>query len=135
MRGGENDVVGMTMAPMASVLVDDAAINNVAAYIDSLPDVSSPITVTGDVANGRALYEPVCGICHSEEGTGIWAVNAPALAGMSDSYLARQLQNFKSGVRGAHKDDEYGFQMTSMVTALKDDEAINDVVSYINTLR
>ena len=134
-RGGENDVVGMTMAPMASVLVDDAAINNVAAYIDSLPDVSSPITVTGDVANGRALYEPVCGICHSEEGTGIWAVNAPALAGMSDSYLARQLQNFKSGVRGAHKDDEYGFQMTSMVTALKDDEAINDVVSYINTLR
>ena len=134
-RGAGNDVIGMTMAPMAAVLVDDAAINNVAAYIDTLPDVSSPITVTGDVVNGRALYEPTCGICHSEEGAGIWAVNAPALAGMSDSYLVRQLQNFKSGVRGAHEDDEYGFQMTSMVTALRDDEAINDVVSYINTLR
>jgi cytochrome c oxidase subunit 2 len=107
----------------------------VAAYIESLPDISSPITVTGDVEKGRAIYEPVCGICHSIEGSGIWAVNAPALAGMSDTYLVRQLQNFKSGVRGAHRDDEFGFQMTSMVTALKDDQAIEDVVSYINTLR
>ena len=134
-RGGEGDAIGMTMSPMAAVLVDDAAINNVAAYIESLPDISSPITVTGDVEKGRAIYEPVCGICHSIEGSGIWAVNAPALAGMSDTYLVRQLQNFKSGVRGAHRDDEFGFQMTSMVTALKDDQAIEDVVSYINTLR
>ncbi len=134
-RGAGNDVVGLTMAPMAAVLADDAAINNVAAYIETLPEGSAPLTVTGDVENGRALYEPTCGICHSADGEGIWAVNAPALAGMSDWYLVRQLQNFKSGVRGAHQDDEYGFQMTSMVTALKDDEAINDVVSYINTLR
>lgn len=134
-RGTADDPIGMTMTPMANVLVDDAAINNVAAYIDTLPDASPEITVTGDVENGRRLYEPVCGVCHSPNGEGIWAVNAPALAGMSDWYLVRQLQNFKSGLRGAHPNDEYGFQMTSMVSALKDDEAINDVVSYINTLR
>jgi len=134
-RGADTDVIGLTMAPMAAVLADDAAINNVAAYIDTLPETSAPFTITGNVENGRALYEPTCGICHSEDGEGIWAVNAPALAGMNDWYLVRQLQNFKSGVRGAHQNDEYGFQMTSMVTALRDDEAINDVVSYINTLR
>jgi len=134
-RGDENDVIGMTMSPMAAVLADDAAINNVAAYIETLPESSAPLTVTGDVANGRALYEPTCGVCHSEDGEGIWAVNAPALAGMSDWYLVRQLQNFKSGVRGAHREDQFGFQMIGMATALKDDEAINDVVSYINTLR
>ncbi len=134
-RGGENDVIGMTMSPMAAVLADDAAINNVAAYIETLPESSAPLTVTGDVANGRALYEPTCGVCHSRDGQGIWAVNAPALAGMSDWYLVRQLQNFKSGVRGAHPEDQFGYQMVGMVSALKDDQAINDVVSYINTLR
>jgi cytochrome c553 len=54
---------------------------------------------------------------------------------MSDWYLVRQLQYFKTGPRGTHPGDEYGFQMTSMVTALKDDQAINDVVAYINTLK
>jgi cytochrome c oxidase subunit 2 len=134
-RGAENDVIGMTMTPMAAVLADDAAINNVAAYIGTLPEGSSPLTVTGDAENGKAIYEPVCGICHSEDGEGIWAVNAPALAGMNDWYLVRQLQNFKSGVRGAHRDDRFGSQMTGMVLALEGDEAINDVVSYINTLK
>ncbi|MFL2840805.1 MAG: c-type cytochrome [Pseudohongiellaceae bacterium] len=134
-RGAENDVVGMAMAPMVAVLANDDAINNVAAYIETLPNILAPTTISGDINNGRALFEPVCGICHSVDGGGIWAVNAPALSGMSDWYLVRQLQNFKSGVRGTHQNDEFGFQMTSMVTALKGDQAINDVVAYINTLR
>ena len=54
---------------------------------------------------------------------------------MTDWCLVRQLQNFKDGVRGTHQDDEYGFQMNQMASALKDDNAINDVVAYINTLR
>jgi cytochrome c oxidase subunit 2 len=99
-----------------------------------MPDTPAQETVTGDVANGRKLFEPTCGVCHSANGQGIWAVNAPKLAGMSDWYLVRQLQNFKTGVRGTHPEDEYGFQMTSMVQALGDDQAINDVVAYINTL-
>ena len=57
------------------------------------------------------------------------------LAGMTDWYMVRQLQNFKSGVRGAHPEDQLGYQMTAMVSALADDDAINDVVAYINTLK
>jgi len=129
------DLYGPQMAPMAAVLATPAMISNVAAYIESMPDTPAAPTVTGDIARGQDLYEPTCGVCHSANGTGIWAVNAPALAGMSDWYLVRQLQYFKSGARGAHRGDEYGFQMTSMVTALADDTAINDVVAYINTLR
>ncbi len=129
------DVFGVQMAPMANTLVNDAAINNVISYIQTLPNNPSQTTVQGNVDIGQALYEPTCGICHSASGSGVWSVNAPALSGMSDWYLVRQLQNFKSGIRGAHPQDEYGFQMTSMVSALKDDEAINDVVAYINTLR
>jgi cytochrome c oxidase subunit II len=135
-RGNKpGDIYGPQMAPMANTLATDAMVRNVAAYIESMPDVVAASTVTGNVARGRALFEPTCGVCHSADGQGIWAVSAPRLAGMSDWYLARQLQYYKAGVRGGHPGDEYGFQMTSMVTALKDDQAINDVVAYINTLR
>lgn len=134
-RGSDpRDVYGAQMRPMASTLATDAMVANVAAYIESLPATPAQDTITGDVANGRKLFEPTCGVCHSANGEGIWAVNAPKLAGMNDWYLARQLQNFKNGIRGTHPDDEYGFQMTSMVQALADDQAINDVVAYINTL-
>lgn len=128
------DIYGAQMRPMASTLATDAMVANVAAYIESLPGTPAQDTITGDVANGRKLFEPTCGVCHSANGEGIWAVNAPKLSGMNDWYLARQLQNFKSGIRGTHPDDEYGFQMTSMVQALADEQAINDVVAYINTL-
>ena len=64
----------------------------------------------------------------------IWALNAPRMAGMDDWYLARQLENFKSGVRGAHPEDFYGEQMGFMARTLIDDQAINDLVAYINTL-
>jgi cytochrome c oxidase subunit 2 len=62
------------------------------------------------------------------------ATNAPRYAGMSDWYLARQLKNFKDGVRGTHLQDYYGMQMGFMGRILKDEAAINDVVAYINTL-
>jgi cytochrome c oxidase subunit 2 len=128
------DEFGPQMAPMANTLATDAIVSNVAAYIASLPDVEVADTITGNVEVGRELYDYTCGVCHSANGEGIWAVNAPKLAGMSDWYLARQLQYFKTGARGAHRDDEFGFQMVSMVQALADEQAINDVVAYINTL-
>lgn len=130
-----DDVYGAQMAPMAATLVNDAVINNVIAYIGTLPDNAAPETVTGDLANGADLYNSTCGTCHGDDGSGIWSLHAPALAGMTDWYLVRQLQNFKSGVRGAHPQDQQGYQMTAMVSALEGDEAINDVVAYINTLR
>ncbi|MES2627205.1 MAG: c-type cytochrome [Pseudomonadota bacterium] len=130
-----DDVFGQQMAPMAATLATDAMVSNMAAYLQTLPNTPAPVTVTGNADNGRAVFESTCGVCHSASGQGLWAVNAPALAGMTDWYLVRQLQNFKKGVRGTHQADEYGFQMNQMVSALKDDQAINDVVAYINTLR
>lgn len=131
----EDDVFGQQMAPMAATLANETIMNNVIAYIETLPDEPAPTTIEGDTARGRELFEPTCGVCHSSEGEGVWSASAPALAGMSDWYLVRQLQNFKTGVRGTHPQDEYGHQMTSMVQALGDEQAIRDVVAYINTLR
>ena len=36
------------------------------------------------------------------------------MAGMTDWYLVRQLQNFKNDVRGSHVSDFYGMQMGFM---------------------
>lgn len=129
-----DDVYGAQMAPMAATVVNDQILNNITAYIDTLPDEAAAETVTGDLANGADLYQGKCSVCHGDQGEGVWSTHAPRLAGMTDWYLVRQLQNFKSGVRGAHPEDQLGYQMTHMVSALADDDAINDVVAYINTL-
>jgi len=127
------DVYGKQMAPMAMTLVSDEAIADVSAYIASLPANAAAATVEGNAATGKALYG-VCAACHGMNGEGQQALNAPAIAGMSDWYLARQIQNFKNGVRGSHKDDMYGKQMAPMASILANDQAINDVMAYLNSL-
>ncbi|MDH3901572.1 MAG: c-type cytochrome, partial [Gammaproteobacteria bacterium] len=112
---------------------DAAAINSVIAYIQTLPDEPAPTTIEGDVARGKSLYT-TCAACHGRDGMGIWSVSAPRQAGMSDWYLANQLRNFKAGIRGAHPQDGFGEQMASMSMMLLNDDGINDVVAYINTL-
>ena len=128
-----DDVFGRQMAPMAATLVNDAAIDNVIAHIQTLPDKPAASTITGDVGNGEKLYR-VCSYCHGADGQGIKAMNAPRAAGMSDWYLARQLENFREGIRGSHLSDYYGFQMGLMANVARDEQAINDLVAYINTL-
>jgi cytochrome c oxidase subunit 2 len=128
-----DDVFGRQMAPMAATLVNDAAIDNVVAHIQTLPDNPAPSTVAGDVGNGEKLYR-VCSYCHGADGQGVQAMNAPRAAGMSDWYLARQLENFREGIRGSHSSDFYGFQMGLMAGVARDEKAINDLVAYINTL-
>jgi cytochrome c oxidase subunit II len=131
----DKDVFGKMMAPMTATLGDDAAIDNVSAYIRTLPDNPSPATVKGNANNGQRLYVTTCGNCHGPGGRGVQAMNAPGLDGMSDWYLVTQLKNFKQGVRGAHPQDMYGPQMALMSEILPDDRAINDLVAYINALK
>ena len=129
----EGDIFGATMVPMMAVVPDETAIANVVAYIETLPSEPSPVTVAGDAARGEKLYR-TCAACHGADGQGIWALNAPSLAGMTDWYLVTQLKNYQAGIRGTHPGDAYGQQMAMMADILPDDEAINDLVAYLNNL-
>jgi cytochrome c oxidase subunit 2 len=129
----DDDIFGRQMAPMAATLVDDAAINDVIAHIQTFPDNPSPATIDGDLSNGARLYG-VCAYCHGGDAQGIQAINAPRMAGMTDWYLANQLRNFRAGVRGQHPQDFYGKQMGFMGRTVHDDKSINDLVAYINSL-
>jgi cytochrome c oxidase subunit 2 len=130
----KDDLFGKQMAPMAATLADDTAVKNISAYIQSLPDTISKQTIEGNPERGYSHFV-TCGTCHGKDGKGKFGVNAPSLVGQHDWYLKRQLENFKKGVRGQHKDDLYGVQMLLMSRALQNEQAINDVVAYINTLK
>ncbi len=135
LRGGDSsDSFGAQMAPMAATLLDDVAIDNVVAYVGSLPATDAPATITGDVARGEEIFI-TCRSCHGPLAQGIWSMNAPRLGGTNDWYLARQLENYKKGIRGAHPADLYGKQMTLITGVLRDDQSIKDLVAYINTLQ
>ena len=96
LRGSSpEDTYGRQMAPMAATLVNDAAVENVIAYIQTFPDERAPHTVEGNAANGKGSYR-LCAYCHGDDGMGIQAVNAPRLAGMSDWYIERQLHLFRA---------------------------------------
>ena len=118
---------------MASVLADDQAVRNVTAYIETLDTPDASDTIEGDAAHGASLYVS-CGACHGAQAQGNYALQAPRLAGQDDWYLKRQLQNFRDGVRGAHTEDSYGHQMVLMARSLKNEDSINDLLAYLNTL-
>jgi len=134
-RGGPGDTNGAMMVGMANTLVDDDAVRNMSAYIATLPDTPSTPTITGDVANGASIYDRNCAACHLDNGNGTWYTDAPKLAGMSDWYFVTQISNFRAGIRGLHREDDYGEQMVSMATAMSGLEEIEDVAAYINTMR
>jgi cytochrome c oxidase subunit 2 len=122
------------MRPMAMSLADAAAIDNIVAYIESLPDKPAPVTVQGNAETGKQLYN-VCVACHGQKGEGNQQLNSPRLAGQNDWYMVRQLDAFKKGLRGAKPEDTYGAQMKPMAATLTTDQAVKDVVAYINSLK
>jgi cytochrome c553 len=127
------DIGGMRMRPMTLPLRGEQDIKAVAKYVSSLPAVEHESTVLGgDAEKGKALYT-TCQACHGADGKGNQALNAPSLAN-SDWYLIKQLKNFKGGVRGWKAGDTTGAQMAGMTASLVDEQAMKDVVAYIQTL-
>lgn len=83
-----------------------------------------------DVEAGEKLYTP-CVACHGANAEGVAELKSPALAGQSESYMIRQLWDFKQGNRGAADGDTIGATMRPMAIALADGEAISNVAAYL----
>ena len=89
--------------------------------------------LAADVEAGKKLYA-TCVTCHGPNAEGIATLNSPALAGQSESYMIRQLWDFKKGNRGAADGDTIGAQMRPMAMTLQDGEAIANVAAYLAAL-
>jgi cytochrome c553 len=69
-----------------------------AAAIAAVSFAAQGQTAKPDLAKGAALYGQVCVACHAADGNSNTPVN-PKLAQQHPEYLAKQLQEFKSGKR------------------------------------
>ncbi len=89
---------------------------------------------SGDAESGKEIYDRICVACHGDRAQGNKELNAPKLAGQEPWYLARQLKNFATGIRGADPRDVFGMQMRPMALTLESDQDIADIVAYITSL-
>jgi cytochrome c oxidase subunit 2 len=130
-----DDLGGLRMYPMSLSLRDDADLEAVADYVASLPPAAGEPTLQGgDASRGKILYAP-CTACHGAKAEGKKDLGGPNLEVSADWYMLKQLQHFKSGVRGSDPRDTTGMRMRPMAMILADEQAMKDVISYILTLR
>jgi len=130
------DMEGHRMRPMALSLNLEGDVPSVAQYVASLPAHPVPEMLTGgNPTAGAERYTTVCTVCHGADAMGNEAMGAPTLLNQADWYMVRQLDKFKTGMRGADTSDAQGQQMAAMSSTLEDHQAMLDVIAYIRTLR
>lgn len=128
------DRPGLRMYPMSQSIYDDADVALLASYVASLPSVDPKPTIDGGNPEvGKTLYV-TCAACHGPDGKGNKDLNAPRLVDSSDWYLYSTLQRYKAGIRGGNPKNQNSVMMRGMAMSLADDQAIKDVVAYIETL-
>jgi cytochrome c553 len=93
--------------------------------------VAGPVAAEGgDVARGEQLFA-LCSQCHGEDGSGNRDALAPAIAGLPEWYVVKQLQMFRSGSRGLHPGDTGGLRMYPMSQWLTNDDDVAAVSAYV----
>jgi len=94
---------------------------------------AAPLVWAEDADHGRELFQ-LCAQCHGAGGEGNRTARAPAIAGHDQWYIQRQLEKFRSGVRGTHPDDVGGLRMYPMSLWLRRDEDLMAVAAYTASL-
>ncbi|MCT9826654.1 c-type cytochrome [Pseudomonas veronii] len=83
--------------------------------------------------NVQSDFNARCAACHQVDAGGNEALKAPALAGLSVSYLTRQLEHFRDGLRGYAIEDVQG-QMMAGVAKTLDDQQVEALAHYLSAL-
>ena len=85
------------------------------------------------LARGEQLYS-TCQPCHGDRGLGNESLGAPSIAGLPRWYVERQLEHFKSAMRGAHPHDMEGARMRPMARSLYREGDLASVAEFVATL-
>jgi cytochrome c553 len=128
------DSAGMRMRPMARSLPTDNDVQAVAQYVAALPPQIPPQTMAGNLTSGTQQYQ-LCLACHGPDGRGNQQMGAPPLTISNDWYLLRQLQNLKQKVRGGNAAQDATGAMMQPIASTLSEQAMQDVITYIQTLR
>ncbi len=96
--------------------------------------IAAPMAAAeGDAAAGQVMFG-VCLACHGPTGGGNEAIGSPRIAGQNPWYIKRQIANFKAGIRGVKPEDTFGIQMRPLALTLADDQAVENIIAYLETL-
>ena len=126
------DTVGLRMKSMSLAIDHEGDLESVAEYVASMTMVPAVATLEGDASAGQLAFG-LCSACHGAQAEGNEALHAPPLVGQHDWYLVAQLQKYRNGMRGTAPGDTWGATMRPN-TLTMDDQAMADVVAYIQTL-
>lgn len=132
------DPQSFMMAAVAKALKPEQ-VKAVIAHVEKMP-VQTPKGADREMANtnpqeGMQLFQERCMECHRYNASGEMAFGSPPLVGRQGWYLEAQLKKFKSGKRGAVKNDVNGAKMVQMTTLfIEDEQMLRNVVAYIMTL-
>lgn len=114
-----------------AVLHDAGERARVAQHIASLPPQRHLLTVRGDTARGRTLYQAVCAVCHGATGReGRADLKSPPLTPLEDWYQLDQLRKYQSGLRGTNAADVEGQLMRAAVLTMSEQD-FRDVTRHI----
>ena len=137
LRGAHpKDVTG---AQMRAALPADLSVEDLTALTGHFAALPAPAKVSQaadavQVDKGRRIYINSCGACHGAKAEGVVALKAPSLRQLDAVYLQRQLEYFRTGVRGSDKNDKPGRQMAMMARTLQSEQDIAQVIAYIGSL-
>ena len=79
---------------------------------------------------GASLFR-TCTPCHGEHGGGNTELRAPAIAGLPEWYVARELDKFQHDIRGANPDDMEGHRMRPMARTLYQPGDLEAVAAHV----
>lgn len=127
-------------AQMRAALPRDLSTAELTTLAGHFAGLAAPAKATAQQADpmlidkGRRIYINSCGACHGAKAEGVVALKAPSLHQLDAAYLTRQLEYFRTGVRGTDKTDKPGRQMAMMARTLPGEQEITQVIAYIRSL-
>ncbi|HLF31440.1 MAG TPA: c-type cytochrome [Xanthomonadales bacterium] len=136
MRGGpESDRTSRQMTNFALNL-SAADIANLSAYLESLPR-SENLHEASDDADaeeaGHAAYQQ-CASCHGPNAEGAEALGAPPLRGLNAWYFKKQLNDFRSGIRGYSATDTFAESMRAIAQSIDTKETADAIAAYLHII-
>lgn len=128
------DIPGLRMRPMARTIPTEQDVTDVALFVSKMKPVATARTVKGNALKGEGGFQ-TCQACHGAKAEGNKILNAPPLAISDDWYLLTQLKNFKHGVRGGDATKDPNGATMKGIAGILDEQAMIDVVTYIQTIK
>jgi cytochrome c553 len=86
-----------------------------------------------DMKRGAEIYQ-LCQQCHQQDGGGSHMALAPAIGGLGAWWISKQLESFKTGVRGTNPEDTAGLRMYPMSQTLKTPDDVASITAYVSAM-